>query len=639
MMEAVETGDRDAPARGARRPAAPGDVPRPDRAGGPAGARSASTRSPPASSRSWSAGTRTSSAPPRRGRRRPTPTRSPPPGRSSRRPRSGRTGLTRASPPRCPPLARGAKMLGRLERAGLLDDAALAAAAAGRPVGAGAAGVCSAGRSAGGRGRREQPAERAHEADGGRDRSGRRRPGRPAEARHDRLKRFQSFRLSRRSCCSIMSSHHPPDGPVPGGRRTKGRAFVRIALIGTRGVPARYGGFETAVEEVGSRLAGRGHDVTVYCRSEDRSPEYLGMRRVVPPGAAARSAETLSHTALSVAHQVRHRADVAVVFNAANAPLVPALHALGVPVAVHVDGLEWQRGKWGRLGRRYYLFAERAAVRWADALIADAVGIQDYYRRRYGAASHFLAYGAPSSSAPPCTGCPQLGLRAAGLPPRRRPVRAGEPRRPRPARLRREQRAAAARRRRLGAVRERRTSRSSSASAATDDRVRMLGSVWDQELLDALYAGAASYLHGHSVGGTNPSLLRALGAGASVVAFDVDFNREVIGEAGRLLRRGRRRDDDPQAGRGRPRGGPRPRQAGPLLGRRAVPVGRRRRRLRGALRAPRRHARRAPHRGVTPFSQSVTARGKPSRLASARPTHRYRSAPGACVGRTEGRGG
>ena len=71
--------------------------------------------------------------------------------------------------------------------------------------------------------------------------------------------------------------------------------------------------------------------------------------------------------------------------------------------------------------------------------------------------------------------------------------------------------------------------------AATDPRIRMLGGVWDQDLLNALYAGSASYLHGHSVGGTNPSLLRAMGAGAPVIAWEVNFNREVLGETGRFF--------------------------------------------------------------------------------------------------------
>jgi glycosyltransferase involved in cell wall biosynthesis len=255
------------------------------------------------------------------------------------------------------------------------------------------------------------------------------------------------------------------------------------------------------------------------------------MHRVVLPAVRLRSAETLTHTALSVAHQVRHRADVAVVFNAANAPLLPALHTLGVPVAVHVDGLEWQRGKWGRIGRRYYLGAERAAVRWADALIADAVGIQEYYRRRYAAASHFLAYGAPVLTDPALHRLPQLGLEPGGY---HLVVARLEPENHVDLILRGY--VASSAQQPLVVVGSAPYASAHVAElerlGASDERVRMLGAIWDQELLDALYAGAACYLHGHSVGGTNPSLLRALGAGASVAAFDVDFNREVVGEAG-----------------------------------------------------------------------------------------------------------
>ena len=185
---------------------------------------------------------------------------------------------------------------------------------------------------------------------------------------------------------------------------------MRIAMVGTRGVPARYGGFETAVEEIGRRLVARGHEVVVYCRGDDHSREHLGMRRVVLRAVRSRTAETLSHAALSVAHLVTHRTDVAIVFNAANAPLLPVVRAARIPVAVHVDGLEWKRGKWGAAGRRYYLVAERLAVRWSDALIADAVGIQDYYRERYGVPSRFLPYGAPVLEAPPVHRLCELGL-------------------------------------------------------------------------------------------------------------------------------------------------------------------------------------------------------------------------------------
>src|SRR3954452_10125347 len=155
------------------------------------------------------------------------------------------------------------------------------------------------------------------------------------------------------------------NGPADDGRREPGggramrrSARLRVALIGTRGVPARYGGFETCVEEGGRRLVGRGHSVVGYCRTppaapEPRAQEHLGMRLVHLPAARKRSLETLSHTALSVAHLLAHRTDAAIVFNAANAPLLPVLRAARIPVATHVDGLEWKRAKWGRGGQRY----------------------------------------------------------------------------------------------------------------------------------------------------------------------------------------------------------------------------------------------------------------------------------------------
>jgi glycosyltransferase involved in cell wall biosynthesis len=125
---------------------------------------------------------------------------------------------------------------------------------------------------------------------------------------------------------------------------------MRVAMVGTRGVPARYGGFETAIQEIGSRLVERGHEVLVYCRGAEspRPVQHLGMELVHLPAARRKTLETLSHTALSVGHLSRHRRrfDAVIVFNAANAPFLPLIRALRLPVAVHVDGLEWQRWKW-----------------------------------------------------------------------------------------------------------------------------------------------------------------------------------------------------------------------------------------------------------------------------------------------------
>ena len=304
---------------------------------------------------------------------------------------------------------------------------------------------------------------------------------------------------------------------------------MKIALLGTRGVPARYGGFETAVEEVGTRLVAAGEVVTVYCRNEGQSlAEYRGMRLVNLPALRRKSLETLSHTGASVLHAVRTgHTDVAFLFNAANAPLVPVLKAARIPVAVHLDGLEWKRAKWHGLGARYYRWAERASVGWADAVIADARGIADHVRQAYGAESEYIPYGAPILQ-------PSSGrIRAAGLTPGGYHLAV--------ARFEPENHLDMVIEGYLAAgVQDPLVVVGSApyggeyldrieALAQGQPGVRMLGAVWDQAFLDELYAGCSSYLHGHSVGGTNPSLLRAMGCGASVIAFDVNFNQEVTG--------------------------------------------------------------------------------------------------------------
>lgn len=309
---------------------------------------------------------------------------------------------------------------------------------------------------------------------------------------------------------------------------------LRVALIGTRGVPAQYSGFETCVEEVGFRLADRGHLVTVYCRSgadDARQGEYRGMRLVHLPALRRRSLETLSHTAMSVAHLMRHRVDAAIVFNAANSPFLPALRVSGIPVATHVDGLEWQRAKWGRGGKLYYRFAESWAVRWSDALIADAGGIRDYYRHEFNADTELISYGAPAVS-PASHRLAELGLEHDGY---HLVVARFEPENHVDVIVDGYHRSSAVKPLVVVGSAPYSDEYTKRVLSLSDDRVRFLGGVWDQELLDQLYAGAYTYLHGHSVGGTNPSLLRAIGAGTATTAFDVSFNREVLGDSGRYF--------------------------------------------------------------------------------------------------------
>jgi glycosyltransferase involved in cell wall biosynthesis len=307
---------------------------------------------------------------------------------------------------------------------------------------------------------------------------------------------------------------------------------MQIAMIGTRGVPARYGGFETAVEEVGRRLVAAGHEVVVYCRNDGQTRHgYEGMRLVNLPALRRRSLETISHTALSSLHAVLEPADVAIVFNAANSPFVPVLRARGIPVALHMDGLEWKRAKWGVVGRRYYRVCERLGSAVADALIADAAAIRTYYREVHDTDAVFIPYGAPILHPEPgdldaqqalavepgkfhlvvarfepenqvdlivdgyVTSNSSLPLLVVGSAPFPNAVTAAVER-----------------------------------AAKHEPQVRLTGYIEDQPTLDALYRGCATYLHGHSVGGTNPSLLRAMGAAAPVIAFDSPFNREVAGD-------------------------------------------------------------------------------------------------------------
>jgi len=302
---------------------------------------------------------------------------------------------------------------------------------------------------------------------------------------------------------------------------------MHIAILGTRGVPAMYGGFETAVEEIGTRLAARGHEVTVYCRNPGQLlTQYRGMHLVNLPAMRHRYTETLSHTALSTVHAVvKDRPDVVLLLNAGNAPLLKPLRLAGIPTAIHLDGLESKREKWRGAGARYYRWAEELAVRSGQEVIADAQAIADHVEQAYHRQCTVIAYGAPVIE-PGSSRLHELGLTAGAY---HLIVARVEP----------ENHV-------LEAVRAYRASAEQlplvvvgsapysqeyvagvRAAASVDARFMLTGGIYDQELLDQLYGNARTYIHGHSVGGTNPSLLRAMGAGAAVLAFDVEFNREV----------------------------------------------------------------------------------------------------------------
>jgi glycosyltransferase involved in cell wall biosynthesis len=201
---------------------------------------------------------------------------------------------------------------------------------------------------------------------------------------------------------------------------------VRIAILGTRGVPPAYGGFETFAAELGTRLVQRGHDVTVYCRrtsagAHSSAPalpskaagalplapaaasgethavhgeQWNGIDRIVLPAVGHKYLETVSHSFLSAVDALRRNFDVILVCNAANAFVLPLLRAARIPVAINVDGIERRRRKWNVLGRAVYACGEAFSAAFASAVVADANVIASYYRTTYGLDPVTIPYGA-----------------------------------------------------------------------------------------------------------------------------------------------------------------------------------------------------------------------------------------------------
>jgi glycosyltransferase involved in cell wall biosynthesis len=172
---------------------------------------------------------------------------------------------------------------------------------------------------------------------------------------------------------------------------------MRVAILGTRGIPASYSGFETAAEQLASRLTARGHDVTVYCRPhvvDRRLREWKGARLVHLPTVRNKYLDTFVHTFLSSVHAARRlRPDVALVFIAGNSPMCLITRAAGIPTVINIDGLDSDRRKWPAPAKAYLRFAERTAPRWSDHTITDSHAVADVFERRYGRRIGVVPYG------------------------------------------------------------------------------------------------------------------------------------------------------------------------------------------------------------------------------------------------------
>ena len=172
---------------------------------------------------------------------------------------------------------------------------------------------------------------------------------------------------------------------------------MKVAILGTRGIPASYSGFETAAEQLASRLTDRGHEVVVYCRPhvvDRRLQEWKGAKLVHLPTLRNKYLDTFTHTLLSSIHAARHvRPDVALFFIAGNSPMCLITRSAGIPTVINVDGLDSDRTKWPSTAKRYLRFAERNAPRWSDRALTDSHSVADIFEQRYGRRIGVIPYG------------------------------------------------------------------------------------------------------------------------------------------------------------------------------------------------------------------------------------------------------
>ena len=363
---------------------------------------------------------------------------------------------------------------------------------------------------------------------------------------HDRSSALVPFLLSSVIFCAIYAAlgwrldflprfrGNGAQNPSPqtGGLSRRSRS---VAIIGTRGYPSFYGGFETLVRKLAPFLADRGWEVIVYCRPNATVDSPLHQRSdiriVTTKGIESKSLSTLTFGATSILDASKKRPDVALVMNVANGYWLPMLRARNIPSVVNVDGIEWERDKWSKLGKAVFKLGARLTARFGDVLISDSKQIRTFWETNFDRGSVFIPYGGdlPDEDLEPVDGLArrEYVLLVARFVPENT---VGEF---------------------LDAA-ERIATRypvvivgSSGCGGPLAARVRLLsesnpaitwlGHLADDRKLYSLWKNCGAYFHGHSVGGTNPALVQAMACGAPIIARDTVFNKEVLGDAGLLV--------------------------------------------------------------------------------------------------------
>lgn len=308
---------------------------------------------------------------------------------------------------------------------------------------------------------------------------------------------------------------------------------MKIAILGTRGVPARYGGFETFADKLAVGLVALGAEVTVCCESngQEEPADYLGVRLTYHSAPPYGPLQTILYD-LKCLWSVRRGYDVVYMLGYGAAPfcLIPRLW--GTRVWINPDGVEWMRAKWSSLAKLYFRLMEWISVRVADKVIADAEAIARHLESRHGKLKNctVIPYGCRVIDEPPALellaewrlDARDYYLVVCRLEPENHVLEIIEGFR----------KSNTSRQLIIVGNMAAQTPYTSALRQMDDSRIRFIGTVFDEAKLTALRWYCFGYFHGHSVGGTNPSLLEAMGCGNLIFAHDNPFNRETLGGYG-----------------------------------------------------------------------------------------------------------
>ncbi len=319
-----------------------------------------------------------------------------------------------------------------------------------------------------------------------------------------------------------------------------------IAFCGTRGLPASYGGFETAVDEISRRFVTQGYDCEVFCRlssSDEPLESHQGRRLVYVRGSNNRKLDTFVSSIQTGWYLRQNQKRYAHVFwfNNANLPGILLTLIAGIPMSVNTDGLEWRRAKWSWPFKAYYFLSSFLVSRLCKTLVSDSRALQAYYRRRFFKKTSFVPYGVPAAPVVSASRrreiLKQLGLekeryflQITRIEPDNLPLQV----------------ASAFRNSGLSQngfkivfIGYKHPTPYARQLIAYDGHygIHVRSALYDQEILYVLRRHCYCYVHGNSVGGTNPALLEAMAACPRVMAVDCEFSREVLSDTGMFFDR------------------------------------------------------------------------------------------------------